>query len=288
MNIVIHLSIIICIFIILGVSLNLAVGYTGLLNLGHIAFYGMGAYISALLALQGWPFLGALFVAGVGSAVIGWLLTAITNRIKGDYLALATLGFAFIFNSVAINWRSVTRGPLGIPGIPKPLIFGFTFNTNVEYLVLTAVVTALVVVFAYLLTRSRYGKLLQAVRDDAIGLSALGKNVFRLKYQAMMVSAFMGGLAGSLYAHYITYIDPTAFFISDIIIILSIIIVGGLASLRGSVIAAVIIVLIPELLRFVDLPSNIVGPGRQIFYAVILLAILLWRPKGLFGKVELE
>ena len=136
--------------------------------------------------------------------------------------------------------------------------------------------------------KSPFGRLLQATRDDELGLKVLGKNTFKLKYKAMMISAFFAGIAGSLFAHYITYIEPNSFTLSELIFVLTIVIVGGLASLKGSVVSAFIIVMIPEALRFLSLPSAILGPMRQIVYALILLCILLFRPRGLFGRVDLE
>jgi len=138
------------------------------------------------------------------------------------------------------------------------------------------------------LGKSRYGVLLQAVRDDSVGVQSAGKNIFRLKAEAMMISAFFASVAGSLYAHYISFIDPTTFYLHDIIIVLTMVIVGGLVSLRGSVLAAFIIILLPELLRFVSLPPDMIGPMRQIMYALLLILILMYRPRGLFGKVDLE
>ncbi len=284
---IVHIAIIITIFAILAMGLNIALGFTGLINLGHVAFFGIGAYTSAILAKAGVPFLASMLFGGLLASVFGFLLTFITRKLKGDYFALATLGFAFIAHSVFLNWKSMTGGPLGIRAIPRPDIFGFVFKSNELYLLLSLVILAVLFFFLYRLTKSRYGKLLAAVRDDALGVAVLGKSVFRLQSESMMVSAFVGGIAGSLYAHYINFIDPSTFFISDIVILLTIVIVGGLASLRGSVVAAIIIILIPELLRFLDLPDHVVGAYRQIMYTLFLLAILLFKPRGLFGKVDL-
>lgn len=285
---ILHILIIAAIFSILAVSLNLAVGYTGLLNIGHIAFFGIGAYTSAILVKSGTPFLLAILASGILAAIFGWLLTVLTNKLKGDYMALATLGFAFVVYSFLLNWHSVTRGPLGIAGIPRPSIFGWVIKNNFSYLIFVLLFLVLITTFLYKLTKSRYGKLLEAVRDDAIGLAALGKNIFQLKYQSMMISAFLAGVAGSLYAHYISFIDPSTFFLTEIIAILTIIIIGGLASLKGSIIATLIVVAMPELLRFVNLPSQFVGPSRLIMWGLIVILILLYKPRGLFGKVDLE
>lgn len=285
----IHILIIIGIYAILASSLNLALGYTGLLNFGHVAFFGIGAYTSALLTkVSGWPFLVAFLVAGILASVFSFFLILATKKLKGDYLALATLGFSLVIYSFMLNLTRLTRGPLGIPGIPKPEILGLRFATNPLYLLLVVVVVIAVIFLLYRITNSRYGKLLEAVRDDAIGLAVYGKSVFRLKAQSMMLSAFFAGLAGSLYAHYITFIDPSSFYIHELILVVTIVLVGGLATLRGSVLATIVIIAIPEMLRFVDMPSSIIGPARQMIYALILIGIILWRPKGLLGKVDLE
>lgn len=283
-----HLAVIICIFAILGVSLNLALGFTGLINLAHIAFYGVGAYVSALLALQGHSFLVSMLAAGVAASICGLILTFITNKLEGDYFALGTLGFSFVAYAVFLNWTEVTRGPLGIPGIPKPEILGLEIFTNQAYLVFSIIMLALVTLIVHRITRSRYGKLLGAVRDDALGLAVLGKNIFRLKLEAMAVSAFFAGIAGSMYAHYISYIDPSTFYLTDIVLVLTVVIIGGLASVRGSIVGAIVVLLLPEVLRFVDMPSAVLGASRQIFWSLLLILILLIRPRGIFGKVDLE
>lgn len=283
----IHILIIVVIYIILALSLNLAVGFTGLLNFGHVALFGIGAYTSALLTISGVPFIISMILAGLFSSVFGLILTKICNKLKGEYFAMATLGFSFFTFSVLINWGSVTRGPLGIPGIPKPNIFGWHIQNNFTYLIFAIIIAILIYLILKRITTSPYGKLLGAVRDDAIGIKSLGKNVFKLKSQSMVISAFFAGIAGSLFAHYISYIDPSTFYLTDLIVIFTITIVGGFGSLKGSVVAGIIIIALPELLRFINLPSSIIGPMRQMIYAIILLAILLYKPRGLFGKIDL-
>ncbi len=287
-NYLIHVAITICYYTILVVSLNLALGYTGILNLGHVAFFAIGAYTSAILTMHGVPFAIAFCAAPLVAGAFGFLLTVLTNRLKGDYVALATLGFSFVTVSVINNWRSLTRGPYGIPGIEKPNIFGWYIHSNAWYLLFVFIIAALIVFLVYRITHSRYGTLLEAVRDDAIGIVALGKNVFKLKYQAMMISAACAGIAGSIFAHYITYVHPSNFFLADIILLISIVIVGGLASVKGSVAGTALLIFLTESLRFIDLPSSIVGPARLIMYSVLLLVILMYRPRGLFGRIDLS
>ena len=283
---IVNLLIPIGIYIILAVSLNLALGFTGLINFGHIAFFGIGAYTSALLVLAGVPFVIAFLCAGILASLFGFILVWATKRLKGDYFALATLGFSFVVYSLLLNLK-FTRGPLGISGIPKPSIFGIGINSNISFLVFVLILVVLSVFIINKTVKSPFGRLLRATRDDEIGLRVLGKNTDKLKYKAMMISAFFAGIAGSLFAHYIRFIEPSSFYLGDIILVLIIVLIGGLASIRGSIIGTFIILLIPEVLRFLNLPSSVIGPMRQIIYAIVLLAILLYKPKGLFGKVDL-
>ncbi|MFA5029535.1 MAG: branched-chain amino acid ABC transporter permease [Patescibacteria group bacterium] len=285
---IIHLLILIGIYLILAMSLQLAMGFSGLLNLGHIAFYAIGAYTSALLALAGCPFWLCILCACLLAMAFGHLLAIPTHKLKGDYLALATMGFTFVVYAVALNWTDLTRGPLGLPGIPKPNLFGLDFSSNFNFLFLTIAIALITYLIIKQITRSPFGKALQAVRDDELAAQVLGKNTFKLKSYSLATSAFFAGIAGSLYAHYVTFIDPSSFTIMQLIPVLAIVIIAGLASLRGTIIAAIILILLPEPLRFIGFPSSIVGPARQIIYALILILILIFKPTGFFGKVKLE
>lgn len=277
-----HLGVLVSIYAMLAVSLNLAVGFTGLLNLGHIAFLGIGAYTSALFVLAGFPLWIAIPAAAIIAGLAGVILALPTARLKGDYLALATLGFTFIVGSVAKNWIGLTRGPLGLPGIPK-----YVSDTTTMFWIalLSALVMAAII---YWITQTRFGKTLQAIRDDELAAKVLGKNTFAHKVAALGISAFFAGIAGSFFAHYISFIDPSIFGIPEIILLLSMVIVGGLASVKGSLVGAALIMLIPEPLRFIGFPTALIGPMREMIYAIILLLILIYRPRGLFGKVDLE
>jgi len=278
----VHLGILIGIYILLTASLNLVVGYTGLLNLGHVAFFGIGAYATAIASMHGVPLVFSIIIAIIVAGIFGVLLGIPTHRIKGDYLALATLGFTFIMGSVTRNWTSLTRGSLGIPGIPK--IMG-----DNNYILLLFIIFAAVVCYGLVkLVNSKTGKVFQAIRDDEVAAATIGKDVFKHKILSMGISAAIAGFSGALYAHYITFIDPSIFGISDLILLLAMLIVGGLASIKGSIIGAIIIVLLPEPLRFIGFPSSLIGPARAMIFALILLLIILYRPKGLFGQVDLK
>lgn len=283
----IHLAILIGIYLILAISLQLSMGYTGLLNLGHIAFFCIGAYTSALLALKGFPFIFCLVSAGIFSMLFGFILAIPTRKLKGDYLALTTMGFSFVIYALALNWIELTKGPFGIPGIPKPTILGVSFSSNFAFLILTVVIAFLSYFILNKIVKSKFGKVMEAVRDDELSARVLGKNSFKVKLLVLGISAFFAGISGSLYAHYITFIEPSSFTLMQLIPILCIIIIGGMASMRGTLIATIILVLLPEPLRFIGFPSSIIGPMRQIIYALVLLLILLYKPKGIDGKVEM-
>lgn len=285
---ILHLLILISIYIILSAGLNLALGYTGLLNLGHVAFIGIGAYTSAILVKSGSPFIIAFIAAGIIPTFAAYFLVYSTRKLKGDYLALATLGFTFIINSLLLNLAFLTRGPMGIAGIPKPSFFGLQIASNFSFFIFSSGICLASLFILYLIVKSPFGRLLQAVRDDELGLLVLGKDTFKLKYKSLMISAFFAGIGGSLFAHYISFIEPSSFMIGELILILTIVIVGGIASMRGTIIATFVIILLPEFLRFLSLPSSVIGPARLALYAVILLVILLFRPRGILGKVDLE
>lgn len=293
-NYILHLLILICIYIIAAVAQNITVGNLGLLSMGNVAFYGIGAYTSAILTLRGIPiifpddvpFLISFIIAGIIAGLSAILMTYLMKKLKGDYYALGTLAFMFVVYSLFLNWTSITRGPLGIPGIPKPEIFGLIINSLLEYFILTLIIALICIAFFYFLMKSPYRLLMESVRDSENSAKILGVKTFAVKFKVMFAVGFFTGIAGALYAHYITFIDPSAFSLAEVILLFTIIIIGGLGSLRGAIIGAVIILLLPEPLRFLDLPSSIIGPMRQIIYSVILLAIIWFKPKGLFGRVE--
>lgn len=281
----IHLLILISIYSILALSLNLALGFTGLFNLAHIAFYGIGAYTSALFSLRlGIPFWFSLFGAGLVSALFGYLLSFPTLRLKGDYLAIGTLGFAIIIGSIERNWIGLTRGPLGLPGIPKPALF----DTLPTYLFLVLICTSLTYLIIRRLTNSPFGRVLKSIRDDEIAAESLGKDTYKFKTIALIVSAFFAGLAGSLYAHYITYIDPSSFSLLEVILVISMMMIGGAASNRGAVLGAVFLIFLPEPLRFIGFPPSMLGPLRQMIYSAILILLILKRPQGLAGEYKFK
>jgi branched-chain amino acid transport system permease protein len=291
------------IYVVLALSLNLVNGFTGLFSLGHAGFMAVGAYACALLTLSPeqkamnfflepiapWlatvtlPFPLALLAAGVAAALLALAIGAPVLRLRDDYLAIATLGFAEIVRVVLTNVQSVTNGALGLKGLPK-------FAT-------TPVVwtcAGLAVAFMVLLTRSSYGRAMKAVRDDEIAAGAMGVDVFRTKLVSFVASSFMAGVGGALLGHLLTTIDPKMFTFMLTFNIVLVVVLGGIGSISGSVIASVAVTVLMEALRFLDGPLNLgvvvteARPGlRMVVFSALLMAVVLFRQRGLMGSREL-
>ncbi len=280
-----HLAIMIGVYVILGTSFNLLVGYAGLFSVSQAAFYAIGAYATALLTLNlGWSFVAAMLVGIAGAVLVGALLAMPTLRVKGDYLVIASFGFQILIYKFLLNLDWLTRGPAGVRGIPKPRILGYEIASLPAYLLLTVVVAGLVVYFAHRLTASPFGRVLKGIREDEVAASALGKPVMRFKVWAFVFSAGLAAIAGSLYAAYVTFIDPSSFTLEESIFILTIVIVGGAGSIAGSVVGGVVLVLLPEALKFLPLADAVAAPLRQAFYGALLVAFMMFRPEGLIGE----
>ncbi|MEK7579432.1 MAG: branched-chain amino acid ABC transporter permease [Patescibacteria group bacterium] len=288
MEYLIHLAILIGIYSILGISLNLVVGYAGLLSVTHAAFYGIGAYATAiLLTTLGWGFFLSVLVGIVIAGLFALFVGLVMSKFKGDYYALASFGFNIITWSVFLNWQSLTRGPLGIPGIKRPEIFGFSFSENIGFLVLVIVCALIIFWISQGIVNSSFGRVLKAIREDEEAISVFGYRTRHYKLLIFVISAGMAAVAGSLFATYITFIDPSTFALLESIFILSIIILGGLANNKGAVIGAIALILLPEILRFVGFPTDIAAQMRQVVYGVLLIVLMLYRPQGLMGEYKL-
>lgn len=261
----------ICINIILAVSLNLITGFTGQFSLGHAGFMAIGAYSTGLMTMRFptiWGFLGGLLIGAVLAAVVGFLIGLPTLRLRGDYLAIATLGMAEIIRVLLLNF-DFTNGAAGLSGIPQFVDWTWMF-----------VFTAGTVILIANYLRSVHGRDAIAVREDEIAAASIGVNTVRAKTMAFVVGAFFGAIAGGLYASYFYFIKPDLFGFLKSIDILIIVVLGGLGSLSGSVIAAVLLALVSTALQpFPEL--------RMVIYGLILVLIMVFRPQGLMGDREL-
>ncbi|MCW3490116.1 branched-chain amino acid ABC transporter permease [Dethiobacter alkaliphilus] len=256
--------------IILVASLNIVIGYTGLLSLGHAAFMAIGAYISAILTVvYDWPFFAALLMGALIASVFGIIIGLPTLKLRGDYLAIATLGFGEIVRIMIMN-MDITGGTNGLRGIPR--------HTDLWLVYLFVILSLLVF---YRLKRSRVGRAMIAIREDETAAEAMGINTTYYKVTAFAVAAFFAGTAGGLFAHYFRYISPNNFGFMRSIEILVMVVLGGMGNMVGSVVGATVLTAAPEMLRAVS-------DYRMLIYGGVLVAMMLIRPQGLLGEGKLK
>jgi branched-chain amino acid transport system permease protein len=272
--------------VMLAIGLDFVVGYAGQLNLGQSAFYGIGAYVSTLLIMRlGLPFWPAFVCGVVASALSGMVLSLFAVRLRGHYLAIASLGFAVITYQVLLNWISLTQGPLGIYGIAPPPPLGlrgwqidFTDLANLFYLV--AGFALLSYVLLDQLVRSPIGETLTAIREDEVSAASLGINARLWKVFAFAVGTAVAGGAGCFYAGFVGTLVPDAFFITESFNILAMVIVGGMGTLSGPVFGAILLTVLPEFLRGI-------GDLRLIVYGLALTLVVLFMPGGIAQALRL-
>ena len=288
MEYLVHIATLVTIFAILGLGLNLVVGYTGLVSSGHAAFYGIGAYATAIwVTTYHGNFFVSLVIGIIVALISSFVVGLILSRFKDDFYVLGSIGLNIIVLSVFLNWTDLTHGPLGIPGIARPNLLGLTFQSNYEFLFLALIILLLVYLLTNGVVQSSFGRVLKAIREDEKAISVFGYRTQYYKLVVFMIGAATAAVAGSLVASYITYIDPTSFALNESILILAIVILGGLASLRGSLLGALFLILLPEALRFVGFPNDIAAQMRQVVYGLLLVILMLYRPQGLIGEYKL-
>lgn len=268
----------IALYAMLGMGLNVLTGYTGLVSLGHAGFYGIGAYVCALLQVNaGWNFWAALLAAGVFSALIGLLLGLPSLRLSGSYLSIVTLGFCEIVQMILKQWESVTNGNYGVRNIPKPVLFGIELNLSNGGFLLIILTLATLTAFACLaLKKSNTGRAFLAIKDDELAATMMGINTSRYKIMSFVVSAFITGVAGGFYSVVNGYIEPTNFVFNISIMILSVVIVGGLGTIRGMIFGAALLQLFPEVFRGLN-------EWRFVVYGLLLVLMMRFRPQGALG-----
>lgn len=290
MEYIFHILIMLNIYVMLVLSANLTIGMANLLTMCQAAFYGIGAYIGTFFLMQfNLPFVVIAIAVMLLTGLFSWLVSYASVRLKGDYFVIATMGFQLIVYTILYNWTDVTRGPYGIPGIPGIRLLGlFELSGVYAYFALSLVVAAIVVLVFYRLVKSPFGRTLNAIRADETMVQALGRNTVAFKAWAFFISAAVAGLAGVIYASYVSYIDPTSFTLDESIFILSALFIGGIGNIKGPILGALFVVLLPELLRFVGLPDSVAANLRQIIYGLALILVMYFRPQGLWGKTILK
>lgn len=286
----------VCINIILALSLNLVNGFTGQFSLGHAGFMAIGAYVSAFASTQFTLFTGSLFVlnfpiyallGGLCAAIAGWLVGLPSLRLRGDYLAIVTLGFGEIIRVIILNLEAV-GGARGFFGIPTPLDVELGPITISRFFLSFIIAAGWVVITFFTIQRlinSTHGRCFMSVREDEVAAEAMGINTTRVKVQSFVISSFFAGIAGSLFAHYAAYLNPATFQWDKSVEVVIMVVLGGMSSLSGSIIAAGIITILPEALRSVQ---DLTGLDlRMVIFALILIIMMIVRPQGLFGSTEI-
>ncbi|UCD71833.1 MAG: branched-chain amino acid ABC transporter permease [Syntrophobacterales bacterium] len=282
----IHIFIMTFIFIILLLSLNLVAGYAGQVSVCHAAFYGVGAYTSALLTLQldisSWL---ALPVATIFAGILGFLIGYPALRLRGHYFAIATLCFGLIVTMIFNNWTGLTRGPMGLPGIappnpiPLPFLSEISFFSKRNFYYLAFAFVLFTVYVNYRLINSRIGMAFVAIREEMDLAESVGINTMRLKLLAFTISAALAGIAGTLYAHYVRFISPESFTFIDSFYLIAGIVIGGKGSLGGPIIGSLILVALPEYLRALE-------QYQWLIYGGLIIVVLIFMPNGIWGAIK--
>ena len=279
------------IFIILSLSLNLIAGYTGLLSLCHAAFYGIGAYTTAILMTRfNLSFTFSLIISGFMASLFGLIIGLPNLRLKGDYLAIATLGFSEIVKNIFLNWDALTGGPKGISNIPAPSFFGFKFSAynKFQYLILIWIFVGITYFAIKRLTQSRFGRALEAIREDEIATLAMGIDVTKYKVVSFIIGAFFAGIAGSLFSVFIKVVVPNSFDFMLSIIILCMVVLGGMGNNIGAIFGAMIIYFASELPKIFGISSIIPPQFNQIIFGLILVLMMIYRPQGIFPRKSIN
>ncbi len=266
------------IYVILALGLNIVTGFAGQVSLGHAAFYAIGAYTSAILSLQGHlPFWLALPAAAIITWFTGIVLGLPSLRVKEDFLAIVTLGLGLIVQSLANNLK-ITGGALGLGNIPQPVFFGEPMS-NLSFAIMTWLLVILGSFVAWRTLNSRVGRAWLAIREDELVADAVGVNTTRFKVLAFALGALYAGVAGSLFAHYTTFISADSFGFNESATVLSMIVLGGLGSIPGAIIGAILLTLAPEVLRSL-------ADYRMLIYGLLLVILMRYRPQGLLGRTK--
>jgi branched-chain amino acid transport system permease protein len=272
-----HVLIMAGIFAVLALSLNLLLGYTGQLSLGHAAFFGIGAYASALVTLKlertAWEGLAA---AAVLAGVSGWGIGRLALKLRGAYFVLVTISFAGVISLVSVNWMELTNGPLGLPGVPAPELGPWSFRTKRAYYYLVLAAVALSYLVCRRLVDSRIGRALLALRENEALAESVGIDVTRYLVLAAVVSAAMAGLAGGLYAHYVRFVSPEVFLFTYTVTMVIMVVAGGKGTLAGPIVGALLFTALPEALR-----EATSWQWQMLAYGVILVLLVFFLPRGI-------
>lgn len=276
MDYIAHILVLICIYLLLALPLTLLASQAGLLSMAQAALFGVGAYAAALSALElHAPFPVACVAAVVSAVTIAAALSIALLRLKGEYFVLGTFAVQVVASGVMTNWTPVTRGPMGLPGIPSPTMCGFPITTPLTFLAIVGPVAVMVAFSVRYIAMSPLGRVLTLARDDEVLAASLGKNITMARASVWLLGACVSGLAGAMYAFYVRFIDPTSFTVAESLFVISIVILASGHGIAGTVLATIVLVVLPESLRFLGVPDAWAANGRQILYGCIVVAFLL-------------
>ena len=276
-----HVLIMAGIFAVLALSLNLLLGYTGQLSLGHAAFFGIGAYTSALLTLRlDWSFWLGLPAATAAAALAGWAIGRLALKLRGAYFVLVTISFAGVIALVSVNWMELTNGPLGLPGIPAPELGAWSLRSKGAYYYLVLAAVALAWLVCHRLVHSRIGRAFVALRENETLAESVGIDVTHYLVLAAMVSAALAGMAGGLYAHYTRFVSPEVFLFTYTVTMAVMVVAGGKGTLAGPIVGALLFTVLPEALRAVTS-----WQWQMLAYGVILVLLVFFLPRGIVPTV---
>ena len=274
------------IYVLLGLSTNLLVGIVGIFSVSQAAVFGVGAYIVAhfLMATEPMSFLPAVAIAALACIALNILVTLPALRVSGDYFVVTSFGIQLLATAVFTNWTAGTGGANGLPGIPPPDVFGFALQSTEQLMWLCTAGVLLCCLVFLLIMRAPFGRLLRAIREDELAVAAAGKNVLYAKVSAAALAGAFAGVAGGLYATFLSFIDPSSFDLDASILLLTMVVVGGARTLAGSIVGPFLLLALPQLLTLVEIPTTIAAAMRQLIYGVLLIAFMLFRPQGLVGE----
>lgn len=283
MDYYIHLGILVGMYLILAQGLNLVFGLGRLFNLAHVASYAIGAYTTALLSTEaGYDFWVCLVSSVILGGVFASLIGAISMRLSNDYFAIGSLAFSAVVSALLINWKSLTHGVLGISGIPRPVVFGYDMLENRNFLVLTWSFAIASQIVLFVIFRSGYARRMRAQAENEQAALALGCDTGIIRWVGFYIASSFAGLAGCLFAYYLNYIDPSSFSFAEMVFVLTIAVVGRPGSFWGVTAGTAFLVLLPEPLRFIEFSPGVLGPMRQMLYALILFGVVAWNRERLF------
>lgn len=280
-----NIAVLFCINAILALTLNFIMGYAGIFSLAHAIFFGVGAYTTAYIALYFSDSLLLCMAASAGlTALLSMALALPALRVRGEYFVAASMGLQVIGVTIFSEWKSVTGGLGGMIGIPRPSLFGFVFNDDLSFLLLCVVVLLLVIGVTALLVRGSFGRSLMAIRDSESAAQSYGKHVNAVKALSVAVSAGLAGVAGTLYAFYMSFINVESFTLEFSILLMAMVIIGGTGTLFGPVVGAALLMSLPAALTYLPfLPPSELGTIQQIIYGVAMVLLMMFRPGGLIG-----